>query len=298
MLLLQVALAFAGQQLLVAPSVHAQDAAPVEAAAPVDAAAPAADAMAPMTEAAAPAAEEVADVAAAAAKATEKVENPYGLQALWAQGDFVAKGTLIILVIMSAFTWYIIFTKLWEQQRLMGQAGAARNVWGSKSLDEGAAKLAKNSAYRSIAEDGLRARNHHDGKLTDKIDLPEWITLSVQRSVDHITSRMQSGLAFLATVGSTSPFIGLFGTVWGIYHALVAIGMSGQASIDKVAGPVGEALIMTAIGLAVAVPAVLGYNWLIRRNKLALEDVNIFADDVKAYLLVGMRVAEENKAGK
>jgi biopolymer transport protein ExbB len=295
MLLLQVALAFAGQQLLVAPSVHAQDAAPAETAVPVDTAAPAADAMAPVEEAVAPAADAATDVAASAAKATEVVDNPYGLGALWAQGDFVAKGTLIILVIMSIFTWYILFTKLWEQQRLMGQAGAARNVWTAKSLGEGASKLAKNSAYRSIAEDGLRAREHHDGKLTDNIALPEWVTMSVQRSVDHITSRMQSGLAFLATVGSTSPFIGLFGTVWGIYHALVAIGMSGQASIDKVAGPVGEALIMTAIGLAVAVPAVLGYNWLIRRNKLALEDVNAFADDVKAYLVVGMRIAEEKK---
>jgi biopolymer transport protein ExbB len=295
MLLLQVALAFAGQQLLVAPSVHAQDAAPAETAAPVDTAAPAADAMAPVEEAVAPAADAATDVAASAAKATEVVDNPYGLGALWAQGDFVAKGTLIILVIMSAFTWYIMFTKLWEQQRLMSQAGSARNAWNSKSLEEGASKLAKNSAYRSIVEDGLRARKHHDGKLTDNIALPEWVTMSVQRSVDHITSRMQSGLAFLATVGSTSPFIGLFGTVWGIYHALVAIGMSGQASIDKVAGPVGEALIMTAIGLAVAVPAVLGYNWLIRRNKLALEDVNSFAEDVKAYLVVGMRIAEENK---
>lgn len=295
MLLLQVALAFAGQQLLVAPSVYAQDAAPADMVAPVDTAAPA-DMAAPVEEAAP--AEEVADVAASAAKATEVVDNPYGLSALWAQGDFVAKGTLIILVIMSFFTWYIMFTKLWEQQRLMSQAGAAKNVWAAKSLGEGTAKLAKNSAYRAIAEDGLRAREHHDGKLTDNIALPEWVAMSVQRSVDGITSRAQSGLAFLATVGSTSPFIGLFGTVWGIYHALVAIGMSGQASIDKVAGPVGEALIMTAIGLAVAVPAVLGYNWLIRRNKLALEDLHAFADDVKAYLTVGMRVAEEKKAGK
>src|SRR5690606_38598763 len=254
-------------------------------AAPVDTAAPA-DMVAPVEEAA-PAVEEVADVAASAAKATEVVDNPYGLGALWAQGDFVAKGTLIILVIMSFFTWYIMFTKLWEQQRLMSQAGAAKNVWTAKSLGEGTSKLAKNSAYRAIAEDGLRAREHHDGKLTDNIALPEWVAMSVQRAVDRITSRAQSGLAFLATVGSTSPFIGLFGTVWGIYHALVAIGMSGQASIDKVAGPVGEALIMTAIGLAVAVPAVLGYNWLTRRNKAVMEEVRTFGSDLHAVLLSG-----------
>lgn len=292
MLLLQVALAFSGQQLLVS-SAYAQDTAPAAVEAPAaETTAPAVD-----TTAAAPA-EDTSSVAASAAKATEVVDNPYGLGALWAQGDFVAKGTLIILVIMSAFTWYIMVTKLWEQQRLISQAGAARNAWNAKTLGEGIQKLAKNSAYRAVAEDGLRAREHHDGKLTDNIALPEWVTSNVQRSTEGVTSRMQGGLAFLATVGSTAPFIGLFGTVWGIYHALVAIGMSGQASIDKVAGPVGEALIMTAIGLAVAVPAVLGYNWLVRRNKLALDDLRAFADDVQAYLVVGMRIAEEKKAGK
>lgn len=280
MLLLQVALAFSGQQLLLASSVHAQDEAPVAA----EVAAP---------DAAAPAVAEPADIAASAAKATEVVENPYGLGALWQQGDFVAKGTLIILMIMSAFTWYIMVTKLWEQQRLLSQASASRKMWDSKDLKEGVTKLAKNSAYRSVVDDGLNAAQHHDGNLTDRIDLQEWVTMSVQRAVEGVNSRMQSGMAFLATVGSTAPFVGLFGTVWGIYHALIAIGMSGQASIDKVAGPVGEALIMTAIGLAVAVPAVLGYNWLLRRNKLAMEDLRAFSDDVHAYLTMGVRVGGE-----
>lgn len=284
MLLLQVALAFSGQQLLLASSAHAQDAAPAAVEAP---AAPAAD-----TSAAAPA-EDTSNVAASAAKATEVVDNPYGLGALWGQGDFIAKGTLIIMAIMSAFTWYIMVTKLWEQQRLLSQASASRKLWDAKDLKEGVAKLAKNSAYRSVVEDGLNAAQHHDGNLTDRIDLQEWVTMSVQRAVEGINSRMQGGMAFLATVGSTAPFVGLFGTVWGIYHALIAIGMSGQASIDKVAGPVGEALIMTAIGLAVAVPAVLGYNWLLRRNKLAMEDLRAFADDIHAYLTVGVRVGGE-----
>lgn len=284
MLLLQVALAFAGQQLLVS-SAYAQD-----AAAPVTTEAAATD-TAPALDAAAAPAEETS-VAASAAKQTEVVENPYGLGALWSQGDFIAKGTLVIMVIMSAFTWYIMVVKLWEQQRLMSQASASRKIWEGKSLGDGVGKLAKNSAYRAILEDGLNAVQHHDGKLTDRIDLQEWVTMSVQRSVEGINSRMQGGMAFLATVGSTAPFVGLFGTVWGIYHALIAIGMSGQASIDKVAGPVGEALIMTAIGLAVAVPAVLGYNWLLRRNKLAMEDVRAFAADVHAYLTMGVRVGE------
>lgn len=292
MLLLQVALAFSGQQLLVS-SAYAQD-----AAAPAATEAPAADAAAatdtaPALDTTVAPAEDTSSVAASAAKATEVVDNPYGLGALWAQGDFVAKGTLIIMVIMSAFTWYILVTKLWEQQRLMSQGSASRKVWEGKSLSDGVNKLAKNSAYRAILEDSLNAVEHHDGKLTDRIDLQEWVTMSVQRSVEGINSRMQGGMAFLATVGSTAPFVGLFGTVWGIYHALIAIGMSGQASIDKVAGPVGEALIMTAIGLAVAVPAVLGYNWLLRRNKLAMEDVRAFADDVHAYLTMGVRVGGE-----
>ena len=216
----------------------------------------------------------------------ETIDNPYGLEALWRQGDFVSKGTLIILVIMSMGSWYIIFVKLWEQFKLMRQgremAGA---FWKSPSLRDGAKKLKDGSAFRYIAETGLDANEHHEGALTENIDLNTWVTMSVQRAVDTVQSRLQDGLAFLATVGSTAPFVGLFGTVWGIYHALTAIGIAGQASIDKVAGPVGEALIMTAIGLAVAVPAVMGYNWLVRRNKVAMETVRTFGADLHAVLL-------------
>jgi biopolymer transport protein ExbB len=221
-----------------------------------------------------------------AAVEKEVVENPYGLEALWRQGDFVSKGTLIILVIMSMGSWYILFVKLWEQYRLMREARDVRNAfWKAPSLKEGAKRLDKKSAYRYIAETGLDANEHHEGALTENIDLNTWVTMSVQRSVDTVQSRTQDGLAFLATVGSTAPFVGLFGTVWGIYHALTAIGIAGQASIDKVAGPVGEALIMTAIGLAVAVPAVMGYNWLVRRNKVAMDAVRTFGADLHAVLL-------------
>jgi biopolymer transport protein ExbB len=216
----------------------------------------------------------------------ETVENPYGLEALWRGGDFVSKGTLIILVIMSMGSWYIIFVKLWEQYRLMAEGRAMRaSFWKAASLREGAKKLKASSAYRFIAESGLDANEHHEGSLTENIDLNTWVTMSVQRAVDSVQNRLQDGLAFLATVGSTAPFVGLFGTVWGIYHALTAIGIAGQASIDKVAGPVGEALIMTAIGLAVAVPAVLGYNWLVRRNKVVMESVRGFGADLHAVLL-------------
>ena len=224
-------------------------------------------------------------------QATAVVENPYGLESLWTQGDPVAKTTLIVLALMSLFSWYIILTKIWDQRKLKISAKAAeKNFWTAPSVKDGVERLKKNDDFRNIAEDALRATSHHDGRLTDRIDLHEWITMSLQRSVEVVNSKLQSGLAFLATVGSTAPFVGLFGTVWGIYHALIAIGLAGQASIDKVAGPVGEALIMTAFGLFVAVPAVLGYNWLIRRNKSVQDGLRNFAADLHAYLISGARV--------
>jgi biopolymer transport protein ExbB len=226
-------------------------------------------------------------------ESTAEVENPYGLKALWAQGDWVAKGTLIILVIMSAGTWYILFTKYMEQRKIMGQFRTVeKKFWSANSIQEGVSKLEKNSAFRAVAEDGLGAASHHQGKLAGQVGLHEWVSIALSRSTDSVANSLQNGLAFLATVGSTAPFVGLFGTVWGIYHALIAIGIAGQASIDKVAGPVGEALIMTAIGLAVAVPAVLAYNWLVRRNKAVLEQLRAFSGDVETYILGGTHAAK------
>jgi biopolymer transport protein ExbB len=236
------------------------------------------------SDAAAPAPAPAAPLVATTSK--ETIDNPYGLSALWAQGDFVAKGTLIILVIMSMGSWYILVTKLYESLKISGEARAARRgFFKHASLGDAAKTLKEGSAFRFIAESGIEANDHHEGALTENIDRNTWVTMSVQRSVDDVQSRLQDGLAFLATVGSTAPFVGLFGTVWGIYHALTAIGIAGQASIDKVAGPVGEALIMTAIGLAVAVPAVLGYNWLVRRNKVTMEAVRSFASDLHGVLM-------------
>ncbi|MDQ2917578.1 MAG: MotA/TolQ/ExbB proton channel family protein [Casimicrobiaceae bacterium] len=238
-----------------------------------------------------PAATPPAAVAPAAAPAavgkvtTEIIENPYGLDALWKGGDLVARITLGILVIMSMGSWYVIITKVYEQARMGRQARAAdRTFWAAPSVQQGAVGLKDGSPYRFIAESGIEATSKHEG-LLGNVNMNDWISMSIQRAIDNVQSRSQDGLAFLATVGSTAPFVGLFGTVWGVYHALTAIGIAGQASIDKVAGPVGEALIMTAIGLAVAVPAVLGYNWLIRRNKVALDRVRGFGADLHAVLL-------------
>jgi len=197
----------------------------------------------------------------------EVIENPYGIEALWKQGDFVARGTLIILIIMSIGTWYI--------------------GWGAKNVNDGSAQLREDSAFRFMAEEGTIAVKDYTAMPKQQLPLAEWLALSLDRAVDVVNNRLQTGLAFLATVGSTAPFVGLFGTVWGIYHALTAIGIAGQASIDKVAGPVGEALIMTALGLAVAVPAVLGYNWLVRRNRVAMEEVRRFGSGVQMTLLGG-----------
>jgi biopolymer transport protein ExbB len=214
------------------------------------------------------------------------------------QGGAIAWATFIILVIMSAGSWYVLFVKLFEQQKIINQGRRARTTfWQSANLREGASKLEKNSAYRQIVDDGIVALEQHD-KLTDPIDQHDWMLNSLARSQGAITSKLSSGLAFLATVGSTAPFVGLFGTVVGIYRALVKIGAAGQASIDTVAGPVGEALIMTALGLVVAVPAVLAYNWLIRRNKSIVEELARFSNELHGYMMSGGAVRPViNRAG-
>ena len=257
---------------------QAQPAAPAPAA-------PAATSDSPAVVPAAPVAPAPAPAPKVGEKTTEVVENPYGLEALWKGGDLVARITLGILAIMSMGSWYIIITKVYEQARMGHQARAAdKTFWSAPSVQKGATGLKEGSPFRFIAESGLEATTKHEG-LLGNVDMNTWVSMSIQRAIDNIQSRTQDGLAFLATVGSTAPFVGLFGTVWGIYHALTAIGIAGQASIDKVAGPVGEALIMTAIGLAVAVPAVLGYNWLIRRNKAAMDRVRGFGADLHAVLM-------------
>ena len=228
-----------------------------------------------------------------AAAAAPKSENPYGLMEALQQGGTIAWTVFIILCGMSVGTFYILFTKLIEQQKVINQGKKVRaTFWRAASLKEGTAKLEKNSAYKQIVDDGIKAQEEHT-KLTDPVEAHDWLHGSLARSEAAINSKLNGGLAFLATVGSTSPFIGLFGTVWGIYNALTAIGMSGNASIDKVAGPVGEALIMTAFGLFVAVPAVLGYNWLVRRNKAAMEDVRSFSADVHSVLVSGAMSTSE-----
>ena len=292
-----IALLCASSASFVSSAALAQDAAPEvsEPAAETGSAeaGPAGDGLAdtaaePGTEGAAlDAADGEAD-AAAEPEAAETIENPYGLSALWNQGDIVAKGTLIILLLMSIGSWYIIFSKLFEQRRAFDQSNKVARIFGpTDTLKEGLDALPKRNSFRLIAEEGYESAEQFRKGLSQEVTLTGWSDTALARAIDRMGQKLQSGLAFLATVGSTAPFVGLFGTVWGIYHALVAIGVSGQASIDKVAGPVGESLIMTAIGLAVAVPAVLGYNWLVRRNKAVLARARMFAEEVHLRIASG-----------
>src|ERR1700749_2519546 len=266
-----------------APAAPADQAA-APAAAPADQAAPPAPAARPPPPPP-PAAD--AAPAAPAGDAAAKVNaadqsTPYGLKHMVENGDWISRTILAVLVIMSAGTWYIFFTKWIEQQRILGQANQVeKKFWTSATLNEGVDKLPKNSVFRGIAEAGLKASTGG----TSLVGLNDWIGMTLTRQLEDANARLQGGIAFLGSVGSVGPFVGLLGTVIGILNALIGIGVAGQASIDKVAGPVGEALIMTAIGLFVAVPAVLCYNYLVRRNKVITEKLRAFAGDLQAYLI-------------
>ena len=220
----------------------------------------------------------------AAANGLAALDSPYGVMALWLASDAVTKAVLLLLLLMSVGSWYILLLKAMALRSMDAHYRAAReSFWRADTVAKGMALLDVRSPMRFITSSALEAAKPQSGLLTH-VAADEWVSMQMQRAVEAVQRDLHSGLAFLATVGSVSPFVGLFGTVWGIYHALTAIGMSGQASIDKVAGPVGEALIMTALGLAVAVPAVLAYNWLLSRNKLAMADVRAFANDLHAVV--------------
>ena len=239
---------------------------------------------------------DLAKTQASVTAASDSATSPYGLRVTWVQGDWVARSTLIILAFMSVGSWYVIVAKVLEQRRLMQMALQARSAFsGNASLRSAADSLVRGGPFRVIADSAMEGVRRHE-TLSGQVLMADWLSQDIVRSVGNLAVRMQSGMSALATVGSTAPFVGLFGTVWGIYNALIGIGLTGQASIDKVAGPVGEALIMTALGLAVAVPAVLGYNWLVRRNRVAMHTVKSFGSDLHTLLLVN--VEKNQRAGK
>lgn len=233
----------------------------------------------------APSVSRAQDVPPPVAANAATVENPYGLKAMLDHGDVVSKAVLGLLLIMSMGSWLIFFAKANEQRRILKDAKRTnKTFWDAQSLQEGITGLNEDGPFHFIAQAADGATKHHSGVL-ERVDLHSWVTLTLDEANEEVQERIQGGLAFLATVGSTAPFVGLFGTVWGILNALTAIGVAGQASIDRVAGPVGEALVMTAIGLAVAVPAVLSYNWLVRRNRLVMQQVRSFSSRLRPMLL-------------
>jgi len=232
----------------------------------------------------------------AAAADQAAVAQKFGLIPALNEGGPISCSIFIVMVIMSVFSFYIMFTKLIEQQKVLKQAKEVQaTFWRANSLEEGAAKLEKNSAFRQLIDDGIAAQKQH-GMLTDPVEAHDWLHGAMNRSEDSINSKLAGGLAFLATVGATAPFVGLLGTVIGIYSALIKIGIAGQADIGKIAGPVGEALIMTAIGLFVAVPAVLAYNWLQARNKSIARSMSAFSNDVLGYITSDGKVKPAVKA--
>lgn len=226
------------------------------------------------------------------------MDSQTGLLSVWALGDWVTRSVMVLLIGMSLASWIVILVKALDVVRFKRLAAKTESFWHSADLTEGINQLGNDPAnpFRMLAEEGREAVAHHrntKAQLHDKLDISDWVTRCLRNSIDSTTARMQSGLAILASVGSTAPFVGLFGTVWGIYHALMGIGLAGQATIDKVAGPIGEALIMTALGLAVAIPAVLGYNALVRGNKSIITALNRFGHDLHAYFVTGARVSTE-----
>jgi biopolymer transport protein ExbB len=221
----------------------------------------------------------------------------FGLAHVWSQGDFVTRFVALLLLGMSLASWMVIILKALDLRRYAKQSRQIESFWHAADFADGLNKLGADPAnpYRALALEGREAAAHHNAQtqLHDSLGASEWLTRTLRNSIDESTARLQSGLAILASVGSTAPFIGLFGTVWGIYHALLAVSAAGAATIDKVAGPIGEALIMTALGLAVAIPAVLGYNALVRGNKNVLNKLNRFAHDLHAYFVTGARVSAQ-----
>jgi biopolymer transport protein ExbB len=219
----------------------------------------------------------------------------FGLAHLWSQGDLVTRAVALLLLVMSLASWMVIFMKALDLRRYARQSRQIESFWHAADFADGLSRLGTepSNPFRTLALEGREAAAHHNAQaqLHDSLDASEWLTRTLRNSIDESTARLQSGLAVLASVGSTAPFVGLFGTVWGIYHALLSISGAGQATIDKVAGPIGEALVMTALGLAVAIPAVLGYNALVRGNKSILHKLNRFAFDLHAYFVTGSRVS-------
>jgi biopolymer transport protein ExbB len=221
----------------------------------------------------------------------------FGLAHYWAQGDAISHSVAYVLLAMSLLSWYYILSKGWSAWRIRRTAGVLDHFWQATNLSDAIVLMRKTDpedVYTPLAAQSAQAAGikPQEGSLNAATDPGELITRTLRREINRVSARLESGLTVLASIGSTAPFVGLFGTVWGIYHALLAVSASDTVQIDKVAGPVGEALIMTAAGLAVAIPAVLAYNAFTRVNRVTLAELDAFAHDLHAYLTMGARVGK------
>jgi len=281
-----------------APDASAAAGAAPAAADALNAAAPAVQPAADALNAAAPAAQSAADAAGAAANAPLPVPD-MGFLHFVTQSDFVGKTLFAILILMSLVTWYLIVVKAFSNVRMRSRSGEFLNkFWNASSLEQVQHEISTHGArdpFSHLASHAIHAQNHHAKfgatKLEEVGSNGEFVTRTMRKVIDEETAKLENGLTVLASVGSTAPFVGLFGTVWGVYHALVGIGLSDGVTINRIAGPVGEALIMTGLGLAVAIPAVLAYNAFVRNNRVYLSRLDAFAHDLFAFLTTGQQVA-------
>ncbi|WP_028312505.1 MotA/TolQ/ExbB proton channel family protein [Derxia gummosa] len=227
----------------------------------------------------------------------------FSLASLWNQTDAVGKGVTVLLISLSISSWYVIVTKIVQIARMRALSrNAESSFWDASNFNDALASLgsARDNPYYAVAARTRDAAEHHSqrhGALHDSIRLDDWLASSLRLSIDEAIARMSGGMSMLASIAGSAPFVGLFGTVWGVYHALVAMGGSGAQTIDKVAGPVGEALIMTALGLAVAIPAGFAYNAFVRANKATAGRLNRFGFDLHSYFVTGARLAPTVAAG-
>jgi len=226
------------------------------------------------------------------------MNTPFGIANLWLEGDSITRFVALMLLTCSIVTWVILLTRFWELRNLRKLKPELENFWRATSFEQGLQAFSNQAInpYYHIAKMASSASVHHQSQSTNHRELlqtlnySEWMSRSIKNGIDSIAASLQKGLTFLGSTGAVAPFVGLFGTVWGIYHALISISSSGSAQLDQVAGPIGEALIMTALGLAVAIPAVLGFNALNRGNKLLVAELNRFGNDLLAYFVTGARV--------
>jgi len=263
---------------------------------------------APAAQSAAAAATDLAAASAAAVPPVAQIGTTAsdvaqgGMLHFISESDVVGKSLFAILVLMSLTSWYLIFVKSYLNARIRSRSNKfLREFWAASSLEQVENEITTHGAsepFAHVASHAIHARNHHAKygamKLEEKGSTGAFVTRTIRKVIDEETAKLENGLTVLASIGSTAPFVGLFGTVWGVYHALIGIGLADGVTVNRIATPVGEALIMTGLGLAVAIPAVLAYNGFVRGNRVYLARLDAFAHDLFTFLSTGQQAFESS----